>query len=77
MYEKKFLRVLVLCPGSRKRKTETVEVVLVRDSKGWLPLPPNGCDSMNGTMPCEFCCDALRRLFLQAPDTDTTKIISL
>lgn len=75
MSEKRYINIKVQCPGSEVQKIETMQIVLVRDSSGWFPLPCNGCDSMNGTMPCEFCIESIRKLFLKDPDTDPTNVI--
>lgn len=77
MYEKRFLTIKVQCPGSPVPKVEAMQITLIKDSSGWFPLPCNGCDSMNGTMPCSFCCEAIRKLFCQDPGRDVSGVIHL
>lgn len=77
-YENFFVDFKVQCPGSSYTKIEKMQIKIVKMDDGtFFNLPCNGCDSMNGTMPCAECCAAVNKLFFTHPETDTTKVIRL
>ena len=78
MYEKRFLDIKVQCPGSPYPKVEKMQITLILFPDGiWTPAPCNGCDSINGTMPCMECCAAVTRVFIKDPEADVTKVFHL
>ena len=78
MFEKRFLNIKVLCPGAPHSKIEKMQITFFNSkSIGWINAPCNGCDSMNGTMPCDKCCAAITSLFFRNPNMDITQPIRL
>lgn len=78
MSDKQFINFTVRCPGDPCR-TEKVQIILTKLPDGsWFPLPCNGCDSLNGTKPCERCCAAITLMFFHAKEgeIDLSKPIS-
>lgn len=78
MLEWRFVDIRVNCPGAPHQKPKKMQMRLVRrgQNEGWLPAPCNGCDDMNGAMPCEYCCKAVTDLFYRDPERDPSIVIS-
>lgn len=72
MPEKKFLHFLVNCPG-KPFCTEEMQITLTKMNGNWVPSFCNGCNSVNGTMPCEYCANSITQKFLKNPDLDLSK----
>lgn len=75
MLEKKFLHFLVNCPG-KPFCTEKMQITLVNMNGKWLPAQCDGCSSVNGTMPCEYCVESIAKKFMKNPDMDLSKPIT-
>lgn len=75
MLEYRFENIEVNCPG-RPFRVEKMQMRFVKMEKGWLPCPCNGCDSANGTLPCEWCSTALTLMFFHDPEMDVSKPIT-
>lgn len=72
-----FLDIQVVCPGSLERRIEKMQVRFFNSSTvGRINAPLNGCNSSNGTMPCEACCTALTSMFFHDPDMDVSCPVS-
>ena len=76
-FETRFRQILVQCPGRPSySKPEKMEIKLIKTSLyGWFPSPCNGCDSMNGTMPCDLCRAFINQLFMNSPEIDVSRPI--
>ena len=77
MYQKRVLNIRVQCPAEPLRVEKMQITFRFMEDGGWLNLPCNGCESMNGTKPCEQCCNAINDLFFHHPETDASTIIRL
>lgn len=71
--EIRFRQFLVQCPARPYDSPEKIEVKFVKtDEYGWFPAPCDGCNSMNGLMPCNKCCAAINLLLMRHPDLNAT-----
>lgn len=72
-----FLDIQVVCPGSLERKIEKMQVRFFNSpTVGRINAPLNGCNSSNGTMPCEACCTALTLMFFRDLNIDVSHPVS-
>lgn len=77
-YNTKFRQIMVQCPARPYDRPEKMEIRIVElPSCGWTAAPCNGCDSMNGTMPCEACCREINALLAQDPFRELPPVIRL
>ena len=74
MYEMQYINVKVNCPGDPGR-VEPMQISLLRTPDGNLP-DCNGCESTNGSYPCEQCVKAILTLFSESPYVKTTEPIT-
>lgn len=70
MYRIDFIPIHVKCPGSPFRKIVPMEIRMLRSEDRNIPAPCNGCEDMNGMMPCMECCRAITTMFFEHPDMD-------
>lgn len=75
MYRIEFLNIQVRCPGN-PCKIETMQIRMMNGSTGKTPAPCQGCNSLNGTKPCQWCCAAITAMFFQDPELDVTRPLS-
>lgn len=77
MPDVKFVDFKVYCPADPCR-IEKMQLTFYKQEKGWFPLPCNGCDSLNGSKPCQECCAAITLMFFHAEEgsLDLSKPIS-
>lgn len=73
----KFVDFQVYCPADPYR-VEKMQLTFVKQEDSWLPLPCNGCDSLNGSKPCQECCAAITLMFFHSDKVklDLSKPIS-
>lgn len=68
MYRIEIIPIKVKCPGHPLRKVVSMEMRMsYSDQHRPVPAPCNGCDDMNGMMPCQECCAAITKLFFENP----------
>lgn len=75
MENRKYLHFFVNCPGEAFKKVE-MSITMIRSENGWFPLPCNGCEEMNGTMPCKECIRDITLMFYRDPDLDISNPIT-
>lgn len=69
MNEVTFRDIRVHCPGKEHwAEPEKMQIRLVNTLEhGWFPAPCQGCNSMNGLMPCNKCCALITDYFWKNP----------
>lgn len=70
----KVINFNVYCPGDNF-KIEPMQVILRKVPQGWFP-ECNGCENMNGSMPCDLCRRDLMLMFMHHPDMNTLEPIT-